>query len=73
MNKIKQFCGIDISKDVFDVVDHEENHYQFKNDTSGFKEFGKILTESSHCVMEVTGWNNTKELLNPFPYPFNFD
>ena len=55
MNKIKQFFGIDISKDVFDVVDHMDNHYQYKNDPSGFKEFYKILTEHSHCVMEVTG------------------
>ena len=55
MNKIKQFFGIDISKDVFDVVDHMDNHYQYKNDLSGFKEFYKILTEQSHCVMEVTG------------------
>ena len=55
MNKIKQFFGIDISKDVFDVVDHMDNHYQYKNDSSGFKEFYKILTEQSHCVMEVTG------------------
>ncbi len=55
MSKNKQFCGIDISKDVFDVVDHLEHHHQFLNDASGFKEFGKILTENSHCVMEVTG------------------
>ena len=55
MNKNKQFCGIDISKDVFDVVDSSENHHQFKNDPSGFKAFGKLLNENSHCVMEVTG------------------
>jgi transposase len=55
MNKIKQFFGIDISKDVFDVVDHVDNHYQYKNDPSGFKEFYKILTKHSQCVMEVTG------------------
>jgi transposase len=55
MSKNKQFCGIDISKDLFDVVDHLEHHHQFQNDASGFKEFGKILTENSHCVMEVTG------------------
>ena len=54
MSKIKEFFGIDISKDVFDVVDSSENHYQFKNDLSGFKEFGKMLDENSHCVMEVT-------------------
>ncbi len=45
MNKNKQFFGIDISKDVFDVVDQADNHYQFKNDLSGFRRFGKILTE----------------------------
>ena len=55
MNKNKQFCGVDISKDVFDVVDHENNHHQYPNDQSGFKEFLKILTEKTHCVMEVTG------------------
>jgi len=32
MNKNKQFLGIDISKDVFDVIDYMENHYQFRND-----------------------------------------
>ena len=55
MNKNKQFCGIDISKDVFDVVDHNDNHHQFPNNQSGFKEFHKILSDQSHCVMEVTG------------------
>ena len=55
MNKNKQFCGIDISKDVFDVVDHNDNHHQYPNDQSGFKELYKILTKQSHCVMEVTG------------------
>lgn len=55
MNKNKQFCGIDISKDVFDVVDHEDHHHQYQNDQSGFKEFYKILSDQSHCVMEVTG------------------
>jgi transposase len=55
MSKIKKFYGIDISKDVFDVMDSSENHHQFKNDPSGFKEFGKVLNENAHCVMEVTG------------------
>ena len=55
MSNRKQFYGIDISKDFFDVVDHMDKHYQFKNDASGFKEFVKILTGGSHCVMEVTG------------------
>ena len=55
MIKNKQFLGIDISKDVFDVVDKADNHYQFQNDPSGFKMFSKILTDQSHCVIEVTG------------------
>ena len=55
MSKSKKFFGIDISKDVFDVVDSSENHHQFKNDPSGFKAFGKLLNENSHCVMEATG------------------
>ena len=55
MNKSKHFLGIDISSDVFDVVDHEDKHTQYSNDLPGFKKFGKTLTEHSHCVMEVTG------------------
>ncbi len=55
MSKCKEFFGIDISKDVFDVMDSSEKHHQFKNDPSGFKEFGKLLNENSHCVMEATG------------------
>jgi transposase len=55
MSKIKEFFGIDISKDVFDVVDASDKHHQFKNDPSGFKEFSKLLSEKSHCVMEATG------------------
>ena len=55
MSKNKEFFGIDISKDVFDVVDASEKHHQFKNDPSGFKEFSKLLCEKSHCVMEATG------------------
>jgi transposase len=55
MSKCKHFFGIDISKDVFDVVDHLDNHFQFKNDVLGYKDFSKMLDEDSHCVMEVTG------------------
>ena len=55
MNKNTKFFGIDISKDVFDVMDSSENHHQFKNDPSGFKAFSKLLNENAHCVMEATG------------------
>lgn len=47
MSKFKDFIGIDISKDIFDVMDSSENHYQFHNDLTGFKEFGKILSTRS--------------------------
>jgi transposase len=36
-------------------MDTSEKHQQFKNDQSGFKAFGKLLNENSHCVMEATG------------------
>jgi len=55
MSKIKEFFGIDISKDVFDVVDPSEKHHQFKNDQSGFNAFKRLLNENSHCIMEATG------------------
>lgn len=43
-----RYFGIDISKDVFDVVDSNGNHYQFKNEYKGFKAFKKRLDKSSH-------------------------
>ena len=44
MNKNKQIYGVDISKNVFDVVDSQGNHSQFKNDGKGFKSFLKTLS-----------------------------
>jgi len=60
MNKSTKFYGIDVSKDVFDVTDQQDVHYQFKNDYKGFKRFIKLLDESSHCVMEATGYYHYK-------------
>ncbi|MBJ2176563.1 IS110 family transposase [Aureibaculum sp. A20] len=60
MNKSTKFYGIDISKDVFDVTDQKEVHYQFRNDYKGFKKFMKLLDENSHCVMEATGYYHYK-------------
>lgn len=54
MDKVTKYFGIDISKDVFDVVDIKQNHYQFSNNNKGFKKFIKLLDENSHCVMEAT-------------------
>lgn len=51
-----RYFGIDISKDVFDVVDSEGVHFQFENSFKGFRSFLKMLKEDSHCVMEATGY-----------------
>jgi len=56
MSKNTNYFGIDISKDVFDVTDSKDHHYQFTNNHQGFKLFLKKLTSSSHCVMEATGY-----------------
>lgn len=55
MNKIKEFVGIDISKDSFDVCDAEGKHDKYSNDVEGFKAFLETLNFDSHCVMEQTG------------------
>ena len=55
MNKFKNYYGIDISKDVFDVVDQNGKHYKFKNTQEGFKMFVKTIQDSSCVVMEATG------------------
>ena len=44
MRKIRDCVGIDISKDVFDVIDEKGHHHVFSNDYEGFKSFKKILT-----------------------------
>lgn len=56
MSKSTKYYGIDISKDVFDVMDQEGTFYQFTNDYKGFRKFLKILDGQSHCVMEATGY-----------------
>jgi transposase len=60
MSKDKKYYGIDISKDVFDVMDQKDVHYQFSNDYKGYKKFLKLLDCSSHCVMEATGYYHYK-------------
>ncbi len=56
MSKNTKYFGIDISKDVFDVMDQNSNYYQFSNNFKGFKQFFKLLDVNSHCVMESTGY-----------------
>jgi len=55
MVKSSNFFGIDISKNVFDVVRNGEKHFQFSNNITGFKQFIKLLNRDSHCIMEATG------------------
>lgn len=55
MDKITNYYGIDISKDVFDVMDNLGFHHQFENNTNGFKAFLKTIKLHSCCVMEATG------------------
>ena len=56
MNKNNQIYGVDISKGVFDVVNSTGEHFQFKNNVSGFKSFLKILIKEDLVVMEATGY-----------------
>ena len=56
MNKGTIYFGIDISKDVFDVTNSQESYHQFENNHKGFRQFLKLLDNTSHCVMEATGY-----------------
>lgn len=56
MNKDKKIFGVDISKDVFDVVDQSGKHDQFGNDAQGFSKFKKCLPDNALVIMEATGY-----------------
>lgn len=56
MNKDKKIFGVDISKDVFDVVDDKNKHSQYGNDAQGFSKFKKALPSNALVVMEATGY-----------------
>jgi len=60
MDKDTKFLGIDISKDVFDVMDVKDRHLQFQNSFKGFKALKKILSPDNVCVMEATGYYHLK-------------
>lgn len=55
MSENTNYFGIDISKDVFDVMDSTGKFHQFRNEQSGFKKFLRLTDSMSHCVMESTG------------------
>lgn len=56
MYKYTEIFGVDISKDVFDVMNSKGDYYQFPNDLTGFKKFTKNLTKQTLVVMEATGY-----------------
>jgi len=60
MNKDKKIYGIDISKDVFDIYNDIEGHFQLDNTTKGFKKLLKILPENALMIMEATGYYHYK-------------
>ncbi len=56
MTKDIIYYGIDISKDVFDVIDSDGHHWQFENKETGFKKFLRSIRSEAQCVMEATGY-----------------
>ena len=56
MNKDRKIHGVEISQDVFDVVDHQGSHRQYPNTLMGFKGYLKELTKNTLVVMEATGY-----------------
>jgi len=55
MSKDRDYIGIDISMNIFDVCYSDGTHNQFENTRKGFSKFKKTLNENSFCVMEQTG------------------
>ena len=55
MNKFTNFYGVDISKDVFDVMDQNGIHTKFSNNIKGFRMSLKRINENPIVIMEATG------------------
>ncbi len=56
MTKYTEIYGVDISKDVFDVMDTKEAYVQYPNGLKGFGQLSKKLGKGSLVVMEATGY-----------------
>ena len=56
MYKYTQIHGVDVSKDVFDMVDCKGVHRQYPNTLKGFKLYLKQLGNDTLVVMEATGY-----------------
>ena len=70
MDKYSKIYGVDISKDVFDIIDTQGNYYQFTNNTKGHKSFTKVIDKNSLIVMEATGYYH--HCLAEFLYHYNY-
>lgn len=55
MSKDKNYVGIDISKNDFDVSLPTGQHFKLSNNAKGFAKLIKKLPQEAHCVMEQTG------------------
>jgi transposase len=58
MSKDKNYVGIDVSKNDFDVSFPSGQHQKYSNDSKGFAKLLKKLPQDAHCVMEQTGRYN---------------
>jgi transposase len=56
MNKYTEIYGVDISKDVFDVMSSTGAYAQYPNGLKGFGQLSKKLPKGSLVVMEATGY-----------------
>lgn len=54
MDKFTKFAGIDVSKDVLDVVTPEGRHIQVSNNPAGYKTLLEELDPQTQVVMEAT-------------------
>jgi len=55
MNKVKEFVGVDVSKDTLDFYAEEVGHVQVSNDIHGYKQALKMYGKAAVYVMEATG------------------
>jgi transposase len=56
MYKYNQIFGVDISKDVFDVMSSQGEHLLLENSSNGFNQLTKHLTKKDLIVMEATDY-----------------
>ena len=54
MLEFSYYYGIDISKDVLDLMDQNDLHFQVENNLKGFKQIMKPLGKDACVVMEAS-------------------